>query len=138
MRKKQIYCVQFSAHFGSLMCLLGQVSNGCVSKILGRYYETGSIRPRAIGGSKPRVATACVVSRIAQYKRECPSIFAWEIRDRLLADGLCNHDNIPSVSATSLLVIIPSAYGISRAPEAIIYDLFTTGIYRKVHAIQRN
>jgi len=78
------------------------VSNGCVSKILGRYYETGSIRPRAIGGSKPRVATPEVVTRIAQYKRECPSIFAWEIRDRLLSEGLCNQDNIPSVSVHTL------------------------------------
>lgn len=62
------------------------------------YYETGSIRPRAIGGSKPRVATSSVVHKIAQYKRECPSIFAWEIRDRLLSEGICTNDNIPSVS----------------------------------------
>ncbi|XP_066246986.1 paired box protein Pax-6-like isoform X1 [Euwallacea similis] len=90
------------AHSGARPCDISrilQVSNGCVSKILGRYYETGSIRPRAIGGSKPRVATAEVVSKISSYKRECPSIFAWEIRDRLLQDGVCTNDNIPSVSS---------------------------------------
>lgn len=138
------------AHSGARPCDISrilQVSNGCVSKILGRlveillvssphpnplllphefrrnensrvdcfpslpcvpyctanyyycrYYETGSIRPRAIGGSKPRVATAEVVSKISLYKSECPSIFAWEIRDRLLQEGVCTNDNIPSVS----------------------------------------
>jgi hypothetical protein len=30
-----------------------------------RYYETGSIKPRAIGGSKPRVATPGVVQKIS-------------------------------------------------------------------------
>nr|UEK51554.1 Pax-6-like 2 [Parasacculina yatsui] len=90
------------AHSGARPCDISrilQVSNGCVSKILGRYYETGSIRPRAIGGSKPRVATAQVVEKVSEYKRECPSIFAWEIRDRLLQEGVCNAENIPSVSS---------------------------------------
>ncbi|CAG5074893.1 Similar to pax6a: Paired box protein Pax-6 (Danio rerio), partial [Cotesia congregata] len=85
------------AHSGARPCDISrilQVSNGCVSKILGRYYETGSIRPRAIGGSKPRVATAEVVGKISLYKSECPSIFAWEIRDRLLQEGVSSINRV--------------------------------------------
>lgn len=61
-----------------------RVSHGCVSKILNRYQETGSIRPGVIGGSKPRVATAEVEKRIEQLKAENPSIFGWEIREKLV------------------------------------------------------
>lgn len=61
-----------------------RVSHGCVSKILNRYQETGSIRPGVIGGSKPRVATAEVETRIEQLKKEQPGIFSWEIRDKLI------------------------------------------------------
>ena len=89
------------AHSGARPCDISrilQVSNGCVSKILGRYYETGSIRPKAIGGSKPRVATNLVVDTVRRYKTECPSIFAWEIRDRLVQDVICSQENVPSVS----------------------------------------
>lgn len=65
-----------------------RVSHGCVSKILNRYQETGSIRPGVIGGSKPRVATAEVEARVEQLKRQQPGIFAWEIRDKLIkVDG---------------------------------------------------
>uniref|UniRef100_A0A493TZ61 Paired box 4 n=1 Tax=Anas platyrhynchos platyrhynchos TaxID=8840 RepID=A0A493TZ61_ANAPP len=86
---------------GSCPCDLSvpQVSNGCVSKILGRFYRTGAVEPKAIGGSKPRTATPEVVARIAQLKREQPALFAWEIRQQLHAEGVCASDRTPSVSS---------------------------------------
>ncbi|XP_022672742.1 paired box protein Pax-5-like isoform X2 [Varroa destructor] len=95
------------AHQGVRPCDISRqlrVSHGCVSKILGRYYETGSIRPGVIGGSKPKVATPKVVDAIANYKKQNPTMFAWEIRDRLLADQVCDQDNIPSVSSINRIV----------------------------------
>nr|XP_005893733.1 PREDICTED: paired box protein Pax-4 [Bos mutus] len=76
-----------------------KVSNGCVSKILGRYYRTGVLEPKGIGGSKPRLATPPVVARIAQLKGECPALFAWEIQRQLCVEGLCTQDKTPSVSS---------------------------------------
>uniref|UniRef100_A0A8B9UIC2 Paired box 4 n=1 Tax=Anas zonorhyncha TaxID=75864 RepID=A0A8B9UIC2_9AVES len=96
-------------HLGSCPCpclvplhpalSMPQVSNGCVSKILGRFYRTGAVEPKAIGGSKPRTATPEVVARIAQLKREQPALFAWEIRQQLHAEGVCASDRTPSVSS---------------------------------------
>ncbi|XP_017569645.1 paired box protein Pax-8 isoform X1 [Pygocentrus nattereri] len=95
------------AHQGVRPCDISRqlrVSHGCVSKILGRYYETGSIKPGVIGGSKPKVATPKVVEKIAEYKRQNPTMFAWEIRDRLLAEGVCDSDTVPSVSSINRII----------------------------------
>lgn len=95
------------AHQGVRPCDIARqlrVSHGCVSKILARYYETGSIKPGIIGGSKPKVATPKVVEKICEYKRQNPTMFAWEIRDRLLLECICDSENVPSVSSINRIV----------------------------------
>ena len=90
------------AHQGVRPCDISRqlrVSHGCVSKILSRYYETGNFKAGVIGGSKPKVATPHVVDTISKYKKENPTMFAWEIRDRLLTEGVCSQENVPSVSS---------------------------------------
>ncbi|XP_046808917.1 paired box protein Pax-7 isoform X3 [Lucilia cuprina] len=70
-----------------------------VSKLL------GTLRPPGlIGGSKPKVATPAVVSNIEQYKRENPTIFAWEIRERLISEGVCTNATAPSVSSINRIL----------------------------------
>lgn len=70
--------------------------------------ETGSIRPGVIGGSKPRVATPDIEKRIEDYRKENPGIFSWEIRDRLIKEGLCDRTTAPSVSSISRLLRGPN------------------------------
>ena len=81
-----------------------RVSHGCVSKILNRYQETGSIRPGVVGGSKPKVSTPEIEAKIEEYKSKNPGIFSWEIRDNLIKEGLCDKNTVPSVSSISRLL----------------------------------
>ncbi|XP_071528832.1 uncharacterized protein [Panulirus ornatus] len=114
------------AHNGVRPCDISRqlrVSHGCVSKILSKYYETGSIRPGVIGGSKPKVATPTVVEAIANYKKQNPTMFAWEIRERLLADGVCDQEGVPSVSSINRIVRNKAAerakHGLSETPPPV-------------------
>ncbi|XP_052820828.1 uncharacterized protein LOC128246596 isoform X2 [Mya arenaria] len=81
-----------------------QVSHGCVSKILNRYRKTGSINPGQIGGSKPKVTTTDVVAKVRFYKAQNPQMFAWEIRHKLLEEGICTEKNIPSISSINRII----------------------------------
>ena len=75
-----------------------------ISCSITRYYETGNYKAGVIGGSKPKVATPPVVDAISKYKKENPTMFAWEIRDRLLTEGICSQENVPSVSSINRYV----------------------------------
>ncbi|XP_018028009.1 paired box pox-neuro protein-like [Hyalella azteca] len=79
--------------------------HGCDSKILTSFYETGFIRPGSIGGSKPKqVATPTVVKKILRLKCENPGMFAWEIREQLAAQRICDASALPSVSSINRIL----------------------------------
>lgn len=65
-----------------------------------QHHHTASV----IGGSKPKVATPVVVNKIEQYKRENPTIFAWEIRQRLMDERVCTDGTAPSVSSINRIL----------------------------------
>ncbi len=67
--------------------------------VVHRFRDTGSIHPGKIGGSKPKKSLPEVITAIAIYKHYRPSMYSWELRDRLLADGVCTVLNVPSVSS---------------------------------------
>ena len=44
------------------------------------------------------------MQKILELKQTTPSIFAWEIRDQLLAGGICDRTSIPSVSSINRIL----------------------------------
>lgn len=56
------------------------------------------------GGSKPRVSTPLVISKIKEYKEANGSLFAWEIRQKLQYEGICLRDSLPSVSSINRIL----------------------------------
>lgn len=51
-----------------------------------------------------QVATPTVVKKILRFKQENPGMFAWEIRDQLLAQRICDPSTIPSVSSVNRIL----------------------------------
>lgn len=124
------------AHMGVRPCDISRqllVSHGCVSKILTRYYETGSIKPGSIGGSKPKqVATPYIIKRILDIKRQHPGSFAWEIRDQLLTLGICDEQNIPSVSSINRILRNSGTFALGYHAEDLLGYQSMFGRYQGV------
>ena len=58
----------------------------------------------SVGGSKPKVATPEVITKIEQYKMQNSTIFAWEIREKLIREKVCSNENCPSVSSINRIL----------------------------------
>nr|AAW24014.1 homeodomain protein Pax37b [Oikopleura dioica] len=92
------------AAMGVRPCVISRnlrVSHGCVSKILCRYQETGSIKPGSIGGNKTKGPQPEIEEKILQYSSENSGIFSWELREMLIKNGDCERSTAPSVSTIS-------------------------------------
>ncbi|KAH9503384.1 Paired box protein Pax-6 [Bulinus truncatus] len=93
-----------SSLLSSVASETGKDNKECIPKVWSKVYDSFNLRCTSIGGSKPKVATPAVVNKIELYKTENPTMFAWEIRDRLLAEGVCTHSNVPSVSSINRIL----------------------------------
>ena len=95
------------ASSGIRSCIISRqlrVSHGCVSKILSRYQETGTIKPGASGGShkKKNSVTPEMNEKILDYRRQ--GHVAWEIRDFLIKNEKIEVNKAPSVDSIRKII----------------------------------
>jgi hypothetical protein len=83
-----------------------RVSHGCVSKILYRYAETGTIVPGQIGGAskQSRKVVESLEQKALEIHQQNPDIPAAQIRSLLMAGGLCTRSDAPSTHTIAKLI----------------------------------
>jgi len=76
-----------------------------------------------------QVATPLVVRKILQLKKDNPSIFAWEIRDYLLSQRICDDQSIPSISSINRILRNAGAFNsdgvLANEMSPFYYQSFT-------------
>ena len=80
-----------------------RITHGCISKLLSKFNETGSIDPGNKNVGRPLLASNTEV-KLHQYKAEHFETFSSEIKERLLKNKVCAKNNVPSLSSISRLV----------------------------------
>ena len=45
-----------------------------------------------------------IEKRIDEYRRTTPGIFSWEVKEKLLADGLCSKETLPILTDISKML----------------------------------
>lgn len=76
-----------------------KVSKRSVTNILNHFRFYGTVIPLSCGGSEPSKITDDILQCIELWKLTKPSIYAKEIQDKLIMEGICNVNNLPSITA---------------------------------------
>ena len=76
-----------------------KITDRVVRKILDQYRTYGTILPFATGGGKVSVMGDDILEVIEIWKLQKPSIYTAEIQNRLLLEGICTLDDLPSIDA---------------------------------------
>ncbi|ETN75736.1 paired box' domain protein [Necator americanus] len=72
------------------------VTHSCVSKILNRYRQTGSVRPK---DAKEGRTESPLVTAVRDYRTRLGMSRQGEIREQLIKDGICTRETAPSRSS---------------------------------------
>lgn len=75
-----------------------------VRKIINSYLETESVNPKFDPGRNPYAMTNNVMQHIEFYKTQKPSVYAREIKEKLVTDAVCNENNVPSRRAIAHVI----------------------------------
>ena len=81
-----------------------KVSHGCISKLLSKYNDTGSFEPGRAQRKTSRDVSSEVKNKIEEYRRTAPGIFSWEVKEKLVNDGLCTKESLPPLTVISRLL----------------------------------
>merc|ERR1711862_716894 len=57
-----------------------------------------------VGGNKAKADAPEIEKKVKEYQEKNPGIFSWEIKDKLVEDGVCNDETVPSISSISRLL----------------------------------
>ena len=77
-----------------------KVTERTVRNILDHFRRYGIVNPLAVGGSQVSVMNADLLEVIEIWKLQKASIYATEIQSRLLLEGICTLDKLPSITPT--------------------------------------
>ncbi|CAI2356751.1 unnamed protein product [Caenorhabditis sp. 36 PRJEB53466] len=91
------------------------VTHSCVSKILNRYRQTGSVKPK---DAKEGRTESPLVLAVRDYRSRLGMCRQSEIREQLIRDGVCTRDNAPSRS--SINHILRTKLDIKRRKKCLV------------------